>query len=64
MSDFKTKKTINENDPIEEELSRAGTASSVSPEVIKLEKFRIMSDTEVPPEDFLLRLFGKPCFPR
>ena len=32
--------------------------------LIKLDKHRIMSDTEVPPEEFLLRLFGKPCFPR
>lgn len=63
MSNFKTKKT-NESDPIEEELSKAGEVSEVSPLVIKLDKCRIMSDTEVPPEDFLLRLFGKPCFPR
>ena len=63
MSNFKTKKT-NESDPIEEELSKAGEVSEVSPLVIKLDQCRIMSDTEVPPEDFLLRLFGKPCFPR
>ena len=55
---------MNEMDPIEEELTKAGTATSVSPLVVKLDKFRIMSDTDVPPEDFLLRLFGKPCFPR
>ena len=63
MSNFETKKT-NESDPVEEELSKAGEASEVSPLVIKLDQCRIMSDTEVPPEDFLLRLFGKPCFPR
>ena len=63
MSNFKTKKT-NESDPVEEELGKAGEVSEVSPLVIKLDKCRIMSDTEVPPEDFLLRLFGKPCFPR
>ena len=63
MSNFKTKKT-NESDPVEEELSKAGEVSEVSPLVIKLDQCRIMSDTEVPPEDFLLRLFGKPCFPR
>ena len=51
-------------DPIEEELDQAGEASQVSPLVVKLDKCRIMSDTEVPPEDFLMRLFGKPCFPR
>ena len=51
-------------DSIEEELAQAGAVSPVSPMVVKLDKFRIMSDTEVPSEDFLLRLFGKPCFPR
>ena len=51
-------------DPIEEELVKAGEASSVSPTVVKLDKFRIMSDTDVPPEEFLMRFFGKPCFPR
>ena len=63
MSNFKTKKS-NESDPVEEELSKVGEVSEVSPLVIKLDQCRIMSDTEVPPEDFLLRLFGKPCFPR
>ena len=51
-------------DSIEGELARAGEASPVSPLVVKLDKCRIMSDTDVPSEDFLLRLFGKPCFPR
>ena len=51
-------------DPIEEELGKAGEASPVSDLLIKLDKHRIMSDTKVPPEEFLLRLFGKPCFPR
>ena len=51
-------------DPIQEELAKAGEASQVSPLVVQLDKCRIMSDTEVPSEDFLLRLFGKPCFPR
>ena len=41
-------------DPIEEELVKAGEASSVSPTVVKLDKFRIMSDTDVPPEEFLI----------
>lgn len=55
---------MKEIDPIEEELDQAGEVSPVSPLVVKLDKCRIMSDTYVPPEDFLLRLFGKPCFPR
>jgi hypothetical protein len=55
---------MNGRDPIEEELSKAGVAPSVPPSVVQLDKFRIMSDTDVPPEEFLMRLFGKPCFPR
>ena len=52
------------DDPIVEELGKASMAPSVSPLVMKLDKSRIMSDTDVPPEEFLMRLFGKPCFPR
>ena len=55
---------MNEFDPIEEELGPVGEASSVSPLVVKLDKHRITSDTNVPDEEFLLRMFGKPCFPR
>ncbi len=51
---------MNGKDPIEEELGKAGVAPSVPPSVVKLDKFRIMSDTDVPPEEFLMRLFGKP----
>ena len=55
---------MKEKNLIEEELCQAGETSPVSPLVVKLDKYRIMSDTQVPPEEFLLRLFGKPCFPR
>ena len=55
---------MKENSLVEEELSKAGEPSPVSPLVVQLDKFRIMSDTDVPPEEFLLRMFGKPCFPR
>lgn len=55
---------MNTYDPIMEELCLAGEVSPVSPLVIELDKHRIMSDTELPPEDFLMRMFGKPCFPR
>ena len=55
---------MKEIDPIVEELSKGGEAASVSPVLVKLDKYRIMSDTEVPSEEFLVRLFGKPCFPR
>ena len=50
-------------DPVEEDIATAGEAS-VSPLLVKLDKYRIMSDTSVPEEEFLLRLFGMPCFPR
>lgn len=52
------------SDSISEELCQAGKGSPVSTMVVKLDKYRIMSDTEVPSEDFLFRMFGKPCFPR
>ena len=55
---------MKENAPIEEELRQAGEVSPVTPMLVKLDKYRIMSDTDVPAEDYLLRLFGKPCFPR
>ena len=53
-----------QNDHLEKELSQAGEASSLSPLVVKLDKYRIMPDTDVPAEDFLMRMYGKPCFPR
>lgn len=46
------------------EIALAGEPSPITPELIKLDSFRIMPDTEVPPEEFLFRLFDKPCFPR
>ena len=54
------------SDLFQEELTRgeSGTAESVSPVVAKLDGYRIMSDTVVPEEDFLMKMFGRPCFPR
>jgi len=52
------------NQVVLEELAHAGESSPISPELIQLDGCRIMSDTEVPQEEFLLRMFGKPCFPR
>lgn len=49
---------------IDNELSQAGTANPITPELLELDRFRIMSDTPVPAEEYLLRMFGKPCFPR
>ena len=51
-------------DPIEKEIALSSAAPSVAPAVLKLDKCRIMADTEVKSEDFLLRWYGKPCFPR
>ena len=51
-------------DPIEKEIAQANATTSVAPEVLKLDKCRIMADTEVQSEDFLVRMYGKPCFPR
>ena len=46
---------------IEEELAKAGT----DPELIgKLKKDRITVDKELPPMEFLLKLFDVPCCPR
>ena len=55
---------MNNYNHIEEELDHAGEVSPVSPMVVQLDKFRIMPDTEIPQEDFLFRMFGRPCFPR
>ena len=49
---------------VDNELSQAGTANPITPELLELDRFRIMSDTPVPAEEYLLRMFGKPCFPR
>lgn len=49
---------------IQEELLKAGELAPVTPEQLKLDGFRMTSETEVPDEQFLFRFFGKPCFPR
>ena len=51
-------------DPVREELARAGEASQITPSLRKLDGCRIMTDTDVPEEDFLMRFNGKACFPR
>ena len=52
------------NDPIQEEIDQAGEASLITPSLLQLDGCRIMTDTDVPEEEFLFRMFGKPCFPR
>lgn len=51
-------------DEIGEELAQAGEASLITPSLLQLDGCRIMTDTVVPEEEFLLRMYGKPCFPR
>ena len=49
---------------VEELLTSEATAPSVSPTLLKLDGYRIATDTEVPQEEFLFRMFDTPCFPR
>ena len=49
---------------VEELLASEAAAPSVSPTLLKLDGYRIATDTEVPQEEFLFRMFGTPCFPR
>ena len=48
----------------EEALSKAGEPTTVTPELLKLDKTRIASDTDAPEEEFLFKISGTPCFPR
>ena len=47
-----------------EELSYAGEASEITPELIELDQCRITSESKLPDEDFMMELYGKKCFPR
>jgi len=47
-----------------DELPMAGQPSVVSPMLLKLDGYRITSETKVPEEEFLMRMYGKPCLPR
>lgn len=47
-----------------DELPKAGQFSAVTPQLLKLDSFRITSETVVPEEEFLMRMYGKPCLPR
>ena len=46
------------------QLLQAGEAGPVTPEVLKLDSYRLTSQTKIQEEMFLFRHFGKPCFPR
>lgn len=51
-------------DPISEDLSHAGESSGVSPTLAKMLQRELTPDMQLPPMEFLMRLFGEPCFPR
>ena len=46
------------------ELAHAGEETTLSPGMLLLEQLRITPERDLPPMEFLFRLFGKPCFPR
>lgn len=52
------------NDQITEECSHAGDPSGVSPLLAKMLQRELTPDMQLPPMEFLMRLFGEPCFPR
>ena len=51
-------------DPISEDLSHAGESSGMSPTLAKMLQRELTPDMQLPPMEFLMRLFGEPCFPR
>ena len=51
-------------DPILEDLSHAQGSPGVSPLLSSLLQRELTPDMQLPPMEFLMRLFGEPCFPR
>lgn len=49
---------------IQEELTHAGEPSVITPELMKLDSYRITSDSNIEEEPTLIRLKGVECFPR
>ena len=49
---------------VSEELSQAGEPSVITPQLIKLDKFRIVSTGDIKSEEFLFNINGMPCMPR
>ena len=49
---------------VSEELSKAGEASVITPLLLKLDKLRIVSTSDIEDEEFLFNINGKPCIPR
>ena len=56
--------TLKDIDPISEVLSHAGESSAVSPTLARMFQRELTPDMQLPPMEFLMRLFGEPCFPR
>ena len=56
--------TLKDIDPISEALSHAGESSAVSPTLARMLQRELTPDMQLPPMEFLMRLFGEPCFPR
>lgn len=54
----------NKDSLVLEELSHAGEASEITPELIELDGCRITSESNLPEEEFMMKLLGKKCFPR
>ena len=56
--------TLKDIDPISEALTHAGESSAVSPTLARMFQRELTPDMQLPPMEFLMRLFGEPCFPR
>lgn len=56
--------TNNPRDNIIAELARAGENQRLQERLTRLEACRITPEKEIPPREFLFKLFGIPCFPR
>ena len=56
--------TLKDIDTISEALYHAGEPSAVSPTLARMFQRELTPDMQLPPMEFLMRLFGEPCFPR
>ena len=61
---MKMNNTLKDIDPISEALTHAGESSAVSPTLARMFQRELTPDMQLPPMEFLMRLFGEPCFPR
>lgn len=53
-----------QNTLLAREFEKAAKATVISETLQHLDKFRITTDTKVQEEEFLMRMYGRPCFPR